>query len=129
MLAFLGVITLIQLPREERDTRLRGVGVYNVLAIFSVCIVAVVLPLIQSKFTWWGILVAYSIGTIAYFSALNYFPFAVGFRLLRYNPGRRAYLLAGLALAAMQLGEYLLLRTFYEEYSLLYEVIYSLFES
>jgi len=128
ILAFLGAITLIQLPGEERDKRLRPLGAYNILAIFIICIIAIVLPLIQSWFTWFVILAAYTIGTVAYFSVLNYIPFAAGFRLLRYHPSRKVYLLVGLGLAAMQLIEYLLLRVFYEEYSLIYEAIYSLLE-
>jgi uncharacterized membrane protein len=128
MLAFLGVVSLIQLPREEREERLRPFGVYNVLAIFLICIISMVLPLIQSGFAWWFLLAVYSIGTIAYFGALNYFPFAVGFRLLRYKPGRKVYLLVGLALVAMMLIEYLFIRIFYEEYSIVYQWLHGLLE-
>jgi uncharacterized membrane protein len=128
MLTFLGVISLIQLTQAEREERLPPFGAYNVLIIFTVCLGAAALPLIQSWLIWWAILVAYSIGTIAYFGVLNYFPFAVGFRLLRYKPGRKAYLLVGLALAAMMVFEYLLLRVFYKEYSIVYQWLHGLLE-
>lgn len=128
MLTFLGVISLIQLPQAEREERLPDFGGFNVLLIFAVCLGAVALPLIQSRLIWWAILVAYSVGTIAYFGALNYFPFAVGFRLLHYKPGRKVNLLVGLALVAMMLIEYLLLRIFYEEYAIVYQWLHGLLE-
>jgi hypothetical protein len=128
MLTFLGVISLIQLPRAKREEKLKDFGGYHALLIFAICAAAIALPLIQNTVIWWAILIAYSIGTIAYFAALNYFPFAVGFRLLRYEPNRKGYTFVAVGLSAMMLIEYFLLRVFYEEYSLVYQWLHGLME-
>lgn len=129
MLTFLGIIALIQIPRTEREERLKGFGGHNALLIFAICAVAITLPLIQNTVIWWAMLFGYTVGTIAYFAVLNYFPFAVGFRLLRYEPNRKGYAFIAAGLTAMMLIEYLLLRVFYEEYSLVYQWLHGLLET
>jgi hypothetical protein len=128
MIAVLGIITLIQFPAKEREKRFRPFALIDLAVIFVTCGLAVFLPLFNSGIVWWAILILYALGALAFFGGLNYIPFAVGFRLLKYKPGWKAYLLVGLALASMQFIEYILLRVFYEQYSALYGTVHRLLE-
>ncbi|MCP4229978.1 MAG: DUF2085 domain-containing protein [bacterium] len=128
MITVLGIITLIQFPADERDKRFRPFGVIDVAIIAVSCSLAIFLPLFGSGVVWWALLVLYGLGALGYFGGLNYIPFAVGFRLLKYRPGWKVYLLVGLALAVMQFIEYMLLRSFYEQYSVIYGAVHRLLE-